>query len=1155
MHIKQVIVCGFRSYKDQVATEPFSKEHNVVIGRNGTGKSNFFDAIRFGLLTSRFANLRPEERQALLHEGAGKHVLSAYVEIVFDNQDGRLPVDTDEVVLRRTIGVKKDEFFLNRKHITKSDVVHLLESAGFSRANPYYIVQQGKVNALAVMKERERLELLKEVAGTNVYDERRVESLKIVHETQSRRTKIDEVIAYIESRLRELEDEKDELREYQQLDREQRALEYTMHEKELQRVRAELDALETQRQREREAATALHERQIQIQRELARVDADAAVRRDDLARLVDDKRAVESERTGLLEARYQLELEVHELRDQVRADATKRGVLTTESALVQRDIDAKRRELDDDVLPAFTRAEEAHARVARSLRECMRQSDELIARQSRKSQFETQSARDAYLAHEVASIESVVARKQRDAKALTESMETLAQSIDASEQQVAQQSRELAAHRQVVDRVGAQLLQLKETRNALSEARKDKWRRENQMAYDVRKLTEQLTRGESVLHSTMAYDVRRGLQAVREMSARVRGIFGPLIELVEPIDERFCVAADEAAGGALFHVVVDTDETAARIMRELEKNNLGRVTFLPLNRLKVADNLTYPSSDDVVPLMDKLRFPSDIRKAVLTAFGKKLLCRDLDTCVRYAEQTNMDCLTLDGDMVHRRGALNGGFKDPQRSRTRAMMDVRRAQRELDSVKDEAQRIKQAAQQADQRVTSVMGEIQKLEAEKQHAIAVYQRLHEELTRLKTHVASSRASYSEKQRSVQQQEREVQELVATVASLQTELSTPMRDTLSDAELDALHELSTKISKLQADERAQLLELDELRSKKESIEAVLNENLVRRQTELAQQLGDESIEVLHVCERDESLKAKTLDLENASRAVDENSAALKDVEQKLATLQDEVTSDKLRAEALQTEDAALSDQLQDDARRSEKVRHQRRRLLQKREDVMRDIRDLGTLPTTELEKFKHLPLRDVMEAFTTRSERLKRFSHVNKKALDQYVSFNEQRTTLLARKRELDAGYASIQDLIDVLDKRKDEAILRTFKGVSHHFAEVFRELVPTGEGKMLILRAEDRDATDARVDTFSGVQIKVSFRGEGDAYLMQQLSGGQKALVALAFIFAIQRCDPAPFYLFDEIDQALDSTHRAAVAALIHRQAHSTENPAQVRLFMW
>jgi structural maintenance of chromosome 3 (chondroitin sulfate proteoglycan 6) len=222
------------------------------------------------------------------------------------------------------------------------------------------------------------------------------------------------------------------------------------------------------------------------------------------------------------------------------------------------------------------------------------------------------------------------------------------------------------------------------------------------------------------------------------------------------------------------------------------------------------------------------------------------------------------------------------------------------------------------------------------------------------------------------------------------------------------------------------------------------------------------------------------------------------------------------------------------------------------------MRDIRELGSLPLSELEHFKSLSIGEVIKKFNSRNEKLKKYSHVNKKALDQYVSFSEQRSVLFDRKRELDEGYESIKDLVDVLDKRKDEAILRTFKGVSHHFAEVFRELVPTGQGKMVIIRADeaqsggsyDQVSPTSKVDTFSGIQIQVSFRGEGDSYLMHQLSGGQKALVALAFIFAIQRCDPAPFYLFDEIDQALDSTHRAAVAALIYRQAHSKENSAQV-----
>jgi structural maintenance of chromosome 3 (chondroitin sulfate proteoglycan 6) len=186
--------------------------------------------------------------------------------------------------------------------------------------------------------------------------------------------------------------------------------------------------------------------------------------------------------------------------------------------------------------------------------------------------------------------------------------------------------------------------------------------------------------------------------------------------------------------------------------------------------------------------------------------------------------------------------------------------------------------------------------------------------------------------------------------------------------------------------------------------------------------------------------------------------------------------------------------------------------------------------------------------------------KFAHVNKKALDQYVNFADQRALLLDRRRELDEGATAIEDLIRTLDAKKDEAIDRTFRGVSKHFADVFSELVPDGEAKLVMVKRPVADvpsqssASSLSVDAgpFVGVQVAVQFPGAAAAHAhvsMNQLSGGQKALVALALVFAIQRCDPAPFYLFDEIDAALDANHRAAVAALVKRQAAAEDAPAQ------
>ncbi|RPB02101.1 RecF/RecN/SMC protein [Choiromyces venosus 120613-1] len=248
MHIKQIIIQGFKSYKEQTVIEPFSPKTNVIVGHNGSGKSNFFAAIRF-VLSDAYTQMGREERQALLHEGSGSAVMSAYVEIIFDNSDERFPTGRDEVVLRRTIGLKKDEYSLDRKNATKSDVMNLLESAGFSRSNPYYIVPQGRVTTLTNMKDFERLNLLKEVAGTQVYEQRRTESLKIMEETESKRAKIDELLKYIEERLSELEEEKEELRGFREKDRERSCLEYTIYHREQVEINNAIDGIEETRAR------------------------------------------------------------------------------------------------------------------------------------------------------------------------------------------------------------------------------------------------------------------------------------------------------------------------------------------------------------------------------------------------------------------------------------------------------------------------------------------------------------------------------------------------------------------------------------------------------------------------------------------------------------------------------------------------------------------------------------------------------------------------------------------------------------------------------------------------------------------------------------------------------------------------------------------
>ena len=192
--------------------------------------------------------------------------------------------------------------------------------------------------------------------------------------------------------------------------------------------------------------------------------------------------------------------------------------------------------------------------------------------------------------------------------------------------------------------------------------------------------------------------------------------------------------------------------------------------------------------------------------------------------------------------------------------------------------------------------------------------------------------------------------------------------------------------------------------------------------------------------------------------------------------------------------------------------------------RELHARRIQELGSLPSTiELKRNRSLSITELMRELERVNKELKQYSHVNKKAYDQFLNFSEQRESLLTRKDEVDKGAEKVKELIESLDRQKDEAINRTFRGVSAHFKDVFKELVPNGEGELIMRTTIDQnkeidseDDVEVRkrmqnpsVNRYCGIGIKVRFSSVGENYLMSQLSGGQKSLVALALIFAIQR----------------------------------------------
>jgi len=394
MHIKQLIIQGFKTYKDRTEIDPFYAGHNVIVGRNGSGKSNILDAIQF-VLSDKFAAMRKETRQALLHEGTGREVMSASVEVIFDNKDRRFPLEKDEVSLKRTIGLKKDEYFLDEKHMSKSDIVNLLESAGLSRSNPYYIVPQGKVVSLIRMRDAERLELLKEIAGTRTYDERKKESMKIMEDTDQRRKQIDEVIVYIEKRLAELREEQDELREYQRLDTDRICLEYTIYDKELNDAKNELVKIDGQRTDFKENAEKLFNNATELEKKLTDMEEQLTHGTLEIIKYKNIKKNLEKEIRKLTEQKTRMELRENEIKNKSIKDKQIKQDSEKEIKDLAKEVKKKQKNLDEIKITYESKLKDEN-QLKERLQFCEQRSSTLYDKQGRHKQFKSKQQRDAF---------------------------------------------------------------------------------------------------------------------------------------------------------------------------------------------------------------------------------------------------------------------------------------------------------------------------------------------------------------------------------------------------------------------------------------------------------------------------------------------------------------------------------------------------------------------------------------------------------------------------------------------------------------------------------------------------------------------------------------------------------------------------------------
>jgi structural maintenance of chromosome 3 (chondroitin sulfate proteoglycan 6) len=956
MHIKQIIIQGFKSYKDQTVIEPFSPGLNVIVGRNGSGKSNFFAAIRF-VLSDAYTQMGREERNALLHEGSGSAVMSAYVEVIFDNSDERFPTGRPELVLRRTIGMKKDEYSLDRKNATKTDVMNLLESAGFSRSNPYYIVPQGRVTTLTNMKDAERLTLLKEVAGTQVYEARRTESLKIMQETDNKRSKIDHLLGLVEERLEELEEEKEELRKYQEKDREHRCLQYTILFREQQEYERALIAIDEQRSSGVEETDSQRKTMDVLEEELAVLESDIIDSNQKLEYHSGEKERLEDERRDAQKEQAKTELDVQSLTaGQTAAQATKTKH-DQELRQVKQLIKSKEQELAG-LMPNFNATRDSENNVRYQLEESEAVRRRLFTKQGRMSQFKSKRERDDYLRREVDQIKEQVSKRNDVLRQTTVEIGDLQNDIAGLDSSLADMRGQVESRGADLQTIGSKIEQAKEAHEQLLDRRRELWREQKRVESNVDGLRQKLEKEEHELRNLASAGTIQGIKSVRRIQQQhgISGLYGTLGELFE-VNDMYRVAVEATAGDSLFHYVVDNDETATKVMEILNKERAGRVTFMPLNRLKVK-NPPMPKSKDAVPMMSKLKYDAKYEIALQYVFGKMVICPNLEVAAQYARSHGVSGITPEGDRADKKGALTGGFRDRRKSRLEAIGREAQCRIDLEEEREKLQSINDQLSSLEPEITKSATVVRKSEQRRAELDSSYAPLYDDIRRGRSQLHAKREALEAKERAKDNISTDLRKLGEERAAYEKELASDFKKGLTNAEAEQLESLGGHVQDL----RTQLTSLTSTRSqleaRKSGLEVELRENLRPRLDQLNAQ------EVEFGVDGSSTSGNAAGRLKERQRALKRARKVLQDIESQLAEV-DAVLEEESRRLAVFQSQKAEKQQKQDELQRAIE-RHQKKmeKSMQKKALVLenlaeskRGIRDLGTLPDEAFRKYEKL------------------------------------------------------------------------------------------------------------------------------------------------------------------------------------------------------
>ena len=1136
---------NFKSFGNKLSI-PFFPGFTAITGPNGSGKSNIADAILFVLGPKSSKVIRAGRLTDLIFNGGKKHKNPAKyckVSLVFDNTKRRMPVDSDEVTLTRMIKrapLKKNPdnyysyFYVNNHASSFSDFINVLVHARIS-GEGYNIVKQGDVTNIIEMGSIDRRRIIDDIAGISNFDSDIKKAKKEEIDVDTNLDRIWIILKEISSQIRQLKSDRDEAYRYKELKDQLYETKAKIAQKKKQDIESQIAEINHQIESYEQEQDGLDKKVTELKNQYAKSQNEL----QEIEKKIGDVGGDEvKEIKGKIDSLRGEEIKVKE-----RINYSNDEILEiqNEQAGQKITLDGTKRELEKYVSQKDNLNNQIDEKQA-ELKEKEKELSEL------KETIVQHDDKSMDLSHELAKMREEFNEKTSELHEIKLKRNRFTDKIEALELQIAEMQETKSAYEFELKDIDWQASEFKNDHQKKNKKVKDieknlfdKKKRESELTEqlnDLENAIRKLQREQSKLHAE--YDALQSVQsrynrAVNEiLKARneglLEGIHGTIAELAH-VDEKYQTAVGISAGARMQSIVVDNDSAAANAIQFLQKEKLGRATFLPLNKMasgkprgKALMTIKDPSAHGFA--IDLVKFNDEYQSAFWYVFGDTIVVDSLKDARRLIGGVRL--VDLKGSLIEASGAMRGGSK----SKTHlSFSDIDRSK------------------------------LEKVTQELNDAITSQDALSKELAELKKEVVELESNLRDF-RTEADKEMQVKNLGVRRKEFEGKLEVIGKDLETKIrEKEALdlrkQELISKIEK-----HAQ--RLDELNSIKEEKGKLLLKGTKKEQAQKARNLEEEVSKLnetvlRHSSEKDALEKKIELlierkeeisnGIESKKKEIEKHESSIEELKQSRSNYRDELKAlmaveeqmtgkikelsanrDKIYRETVSAENDL--DKINTRIESYYDLISRAKYRLPTLEDAVQELDEELKLYNVEITGNKMPNVESLKDSMKVIEESMRELEPVNMRALEEYEHQTERKTKLDEDVKHLKDQKKNLVELVKEITAKKKDRFYDVFDEINKNFKEAYARLSEGGEAE---LKLEDSENIFE-----SGLTMKARPRGK-KVLLLSALSGGEKSIASLAFIFAIQNYDPSPFYVLDEVDMFLDGVNAETVSRMIKQNA--------------